>query len=114
MPTCTHQRLPIGSLSTDSSLVEDVDPDAPAVERLCRHYQRDRLGVFVVSRRADASLVVLDGAIRRQAVLRMEMREFLVDCKVYTGLDRADEAMTIETLHHAEPRDRPRRADRLT
>lgn len=52
----------------------------------------DALGFLVVSERQDGTLAVMDGAMRAEAVCRVEGEDAVVPCKVYTGLTVAQEA----------------------
>jgi hypothetical protein len=61
--------LPISALSVDPAIAPDVDPDSPAVTALMRAYDPEKLGELIVSDRDDGALVVLDGYVRRQAML---------------------------------------------
>jgi hypothetical protein len=61
--------LPVSTLIVDPAIAPDVDPHDPAVTTLVRAYDREKLGSLSVSDRIDGKLVVLDGYVRRQAML---------------------------------------------
>lgn len=89
--TSTRQQVHINSLITDDTIEVDIGPDTSAVRALCAAYDRDRLGVLSVSKRDNGVLVVIDGYVRRWAVLKSENTDAVVDCAVYTGLSHRHE-----------------------
>jgi hypothetical protein len=87
----TRRQVSVGSLIVDQTVGPDVDPNGRHVRKLREQYDRQKVGVFTVSERADGALVLLDGYRRRWAVLQQEGADALVDCAVYTGLGREPE-----------------------
>ena len=60
--------------------------------KLMRKLDLDAIGTVIVSRRADGSMVVLDGGHRLTTLVRSDMGEWPVRCEVHHGLSLAREA----------------------
>lgn len=89
LSTPQRRDLPVGSLTTPE-WHRPINP--PLVEHMVKKYDRDALGFLVISERQDGTLAIMDGAMRAEAVRRVEGDDASVPCKVYTGLTLAQEA----------------------
>lgn len=93
----TFERHPAGILVIDSRVQRSLI-DA-RVKKMAAALNTDGIGVIHVSRRADGSLIVLDGQHRIAALIRNDMSDFEVDCRMYHGLSLAEEADLFRVLN---------------
>ena len=120
------------SLSTPMSLARSVDPPRPVtarlradrltidhevqrpldtawVNRIVADYQPDALGVLVVNRRLDGTIHVIDGQHRLAATRAVGREHAELECLVYSGLSKQDEAAMFRRLNNmknVQPLDR--------
>lgn len=91
-------RIDIDSLSIDPAIQRPLD--GAWVRKIAAEFKPDSIGALVVSRRANGSVVVLDGQHRSAAG---KQAGFIgkVPCLVYEGLETADEAALFLTLNNS-------------
>ena len=71
------------------------------IEKIFKHFTPAALGVLSVSRRNTGRLILLDGQSRYEALVRKlpEGGPEKVECKVFDGLTRKQEAILFDTLN---------------
>lgn len=81
----------MGAWHIDLSVAPYQHPtQAGRVKHIAAHFWETSIGCPVVSRRADGTLVIIDGQNRTLAMLTLGIESW--DCLVYDGLSLADEA----------------------
>lgn len=91
----------IRMLRTDSLTVDhDVQRalNVPRVEEMAKTFREDALGVLAVSHRPDGSYHIVDGQHRWETCKSVGRTH--VQCKVYSGLSRQDEAALFRVLNN--------------
>jgi hypothetical protein len=73
--------------------------DRRRVEKIAAAYDPDALGVLIVSDRANGTMHIVDGAHRRAATQLAVGDDAKLQCKVYYGLTRAEEASMFRALN---------------
>lgn len=91
-----------GKLTVDHRYQRDLIP--ARVRHLAADLDLDGLGVFVVSRRSDGTLALIDGQ-NRVAALREHgfQDDWKVECRVYEGLTLEQEAALYRQLNDSRP-----------
>lgn len=85
----THgTKLPLSELKVDLAVQRAIM--APRVRKIMKSFDEAAVGELLVSERADGHYI-LDGHHRAQALQELNGRTH-VDCEVFTGLSKADEA----------------------
>ena len=88
-----------GKLTVDPRYQRDVIP--ARVKALADQLDLDGLGVFVVSRRSDGTLAIIDGQHRLEALKAHDWQnDWKVECRVYEGLDLEQEAELYRQLNN--------------
>ncbi|MBN2840985.1 MAG: hypothetical protein JXP37_08540 [Coriobacteriia bacterium] len=89
--TARIERLTLDQLTIDHRIQRPLRP--AHVSNIAEHLDFNALGILVVSRRNDGTIVVLDGQ-QRQAALRQKGYDgrFSIQCEVHDGLTLAQEA----------------------
>lgn len=74
------------------------------LDRIRKKYNPNALGTFEASRRNNGKLVLLDGMHRRIVIMEKEEQgeDFLIDCKVHTGLSLQEEAELFVDLNNQQ------------
>ena len=91
------RKLPASTLAIDHSYQRDTTK--AHYRRIARDLDFDSLGIFVVSARGDGSFVVVDGQHRLMALREQQVDEWEVLCRVYSDLNREQEASLYRTLN---------------
>lgn len=91
-----------GKLNIDHSYQRDVIP--ARVKAIADKLDLDALGLFIVSRRSDGKLFIIDGQ-HRDAALRYHgwQDDWKVECRVYEGLTVEQEAELYRQLNNTRP-----------
>lgn len=90
------QRLPAERLTCDP-----IRPIRPYwVRQLARTFDQDKLGVLYISKRADGTLVVIEGNHRVMTVRSLLLDKLPLSCLVYEGLSLAQEAALFNALEN--------------
>lgn len=101
------QWLPAGQIDVDPSIQRPLN--VTWAEQIGRDLDPDLIGVIHVSQRANGRYVVLDGQHRLHGVKNVFGNNgTLVECKVYSGLAKSDEAAIFVGLNNFR---RPTRVD---
>ena len=87
----TIEWVPLSHITTDHA-VNTRPVDTAWVDRHLPVFDPDKLGVPIVSRRADGSYVWLDGQNRGELCRRAGWGDQKLQCRVFTGLTTAEEA----------------------
>jgi hypothetical protein len=82
------------------TLVQRGYIDKKRVDKIVAEFDARALGVLAVSDRGDGTYHVMDGGHRWSAVSALG-RDIKLECKVYTGLARADEALMFRLLNNS-------------
>lgn len=85
--------LPITKITVDHRFQRDLR--TYWVKRIIREFDPEKFGTITVSRRADGSIIVLDGQHRLAAALECLGPDQLVPCLVYEGLTSEREAQVF-------------------
>lgn len=92
-PRSAIRRVHLDTVIVDPTVhaqrIEGVDQRR--VNKMAASFDPDALGIFILSQRADGTLVCLDGAHRRATALQVGWKQ-PVDARVFTGLTPAEEA----------------------
>lgn len=84
------ERIRAGELSIDPKVQRKLTPGRS--RKIAREFDPIKLGVFLVSRRSDGSLIVIDGQHRLAAINELAMSDLPVNCEVYEKLAIHEEA----------------------
>lgn len=106
----TIELLDVDKLIVDPRVQRPEDPNK--IRRIYKRFSPSGIGTLLVSRRADGTLVVLDGQTRL-AVLNRKLREggpTQVRCEVFDDLTEAQEAALFVTYNDGT---KPRATDRF-
>ena len=90
MHKSTKRELPISKLIVDAKLQRGLD--WPRVNRMAAEFDQDALGTLVVSDRSNGFFHIVDGQHRTEATRIALGEDAVVDCRVFHGLTREDEA----------------------
>jgi hypothetical protein len=101
----TFDRIRAMDLNVDPDVQRLSDPNQLA--KLETDWDKMFLGTLVVSRRSDGTMWVIDGQHRKEVARRKEGENFLLDCEVYTGLTRQQEALMFIKLNKYRKAVRP-------
>lgn len=93
----TTKQLRYDQLFVDHD-VQRVLNEAQAA-KIAENFKPEAVGTLVVSHRDDDSYHVMDGQTRRAGAIGAGHAEELVDCQVYEGLTRAEEAAMFRLLN---------------
>ncbi|MCW2902233.1 MAG: hypothetical protein JWO67_4498 [Streptosporangiaceae bacterium] len=91
------QLIPVDRLLIDGTVQRALDK--PRVDRMAADYKSEALGVIVVSSRSDGTIHVIDGQHRLAATRAAGFGEAKLNCLVYTGLTRPEEAALFRRLN---------------
>ena len=89
--TGKHRAVALDEISIDPKVQRDEGVNQPRVNKMASAFDRDALGVLILSQRRDGTLVCLDGA-HRTAAARQAGHAARMDAIVFTGLSMAEEA----------------------
>ncbi len=90
--------------------VEDINIDyryqrttrEPVIKRMIKEFNRDLLGVLLVSRRIDGKYYAYDGGHRLEVARRLNIKQ--LECKVYEGLTISEEAYLFDKFNTGRSR----------
>lgn len=88
--TVCIEEHPASALTMDERVQRAIRPGH--LKAMAAKLDLDALGVIIVSRRADGTLIVIDGQHRIRALQESGMGDWVVTCKVFDGLTIPDEA----------------------
>lgn len=86
----TIKKVKADDLAMDLRVQRELD--YRRVRNIASNLKLEAIGTLCVSKRADGTLVVIDGGHRRAALIEADLGDVLVNAEVYTGLELADEA----------------------
>lgn len=90
MHKSTRRELPISKMIIDSRLQRGLD--WRRVNKMAVEFDRDAVGTITVSERPNGVYHIIDGQHRVEALRIAEGEDAKVDCRVFHGLNKEDEA----------------------
>jgi hypothetical protein len=98
--TVTIEQIPARQLMVDHTVQRPLD--TARAERIANGFDANALGTFVVSRRLDGTTHLIDGQHRHAVVVLLGHEDWLLNCQVYTGLTRQEEARMFRLLNNSK------------
>jgi hypothetical protein len=86
----TREGIPADKLGVDREVQRDYT-DQNRVAKIVKDFHPEALGTLIISRREDGFLHIIDGAHRQESAVKAGYTDPL-DCAVYEGLTKAEEA----------------------
>lgn len=91
--------LPINTLIIDPTIQRPLDEKR--AQRIADGFDADAFGIIHVSQREDGSRIIVDGQHRVAGVRLLGWIDQRVECKVYSGISRAEEARLFVKLNES-------------
>lgn len=93
----TIKQLRLDHLMVDRRVQRQLS--VPRVSRIAQNFKPEAFGVLVVSHRPNGEYHILDGQHRRAGAIAAGREEWVVECQVYEGLSREQEAAMFLLLN---------------
>ena len=100
----TSKALVVDQLTVDRRVQRGLDPRR--VDKIAENFQRDAVGVLIVSHRDDGTFHVVDGQTRVAAMRKLNLGREKVTCYVHEGLSLPQEAALFR-YHNDSKRTQP-------
>lgn len=92
-----EELIPVVDLEVDIRVQRPLD--TRKAQRIANNFNPSALGIITVSKRADRSMIVIDGQTRLEAVRRVTDATGKVPCRVFSGLTLQQEAQMFLDLN---------------
>lgn len=99
--TTTIEKITAKDLFVDPDVQRTLRPTR--VEEIVAKFNPDALGILAVSRREDGRNHLMDGQHRHAAVIMLDGADWGLECEVYTGLSKSQEALMFRLLNNTRP-----------